>query len=113
VKRFTVRGTNEAFTCLHCGTQVAPLANGSVRNHCPACLWSRHVDENPGDRAADCGGALQPVRAESHPKKGWIIIHRCTECGMERRNKAALDDPHQPDAYDVLIDLTVHPAVSA
>jgi len=113
VKRFTVRGTNEAFTCLHCGTEVTPLANGSVRNHCPACLWSRHVDENPGDRAADCGGALQPVRAESHPKKGWIIIHRCTECGMERRNKAALDDPHQPDAYDVLIDLTVHPEVPA
>jgi hypothetical protein len=113
VKRFTVRGTNEAFTCVHCGTEVAPLSNGSVRNHCPACLWSLHVDENPGDRAAACQGELQPVYAASHPKKGWVIVHRCTRCGMERRNKAALDDPVQPDAYDALIELTVHPEVHA
>ncbi|MDR9390911.1 MAG: RNHCP domain-containing protein [Trueperaceae bacterium] len=107
MKRFTVRGTNQGFVCLHCGADVAPLAGGSVRNHCPACLWSLHVDVDPGDRASDCGGPLAPVGAESVGGKGWRIVHRCTVCGAERRNKAALDDPTQPDDYDALIRLTL------
>lgn len=109
MKRFTVRGTNVGFACARCGREVAPLANGSVRNHCPACLWSVHVDVNPGDRASDCGGPLEPVGAERHAKKGWVIVHRCTRCGAERRNRAALDDPGQPDDLDALIRLTLRP----
>lgn len=106
MKRFTVRDTNEGFLCVHCGAEVRPLGNGSVRNHCPVCLWSLHVDENPGDRASDCGGPLEPVGVDHHPKKGWVIVHRCHACGAERRNKAALDDPEQPDDYDVLVALS-------
>jgi DNA-directed RNA polymerase subunit RPC12/RpoP len=109
VKRFTVRGTNEGFRCRQCGAAVGPLANGSVRNHCPACLWSLHVDVDPGDRASDCGGPLEPVGAEHDAKKGWIVVHRCVRCGAERRNRAALDDPEQPDDYDALIRLTLAP----
>ncbi len=109
VKRFTVRGTNVGFVCVHCGCEVLPLANGSVRNHCPACLWSLHVDVDPGDRASDCGGDLEPVGAEHAPKKGWVIVSRCRTCGAERRNRAALDDPRQPDDLDRIIDLTVDP----
>lgn len=109
VKRFVVRGTNEGFTCAQCGGGVAPLANGSVRNHCPHCLWSRHVDVHPGDRASDCGGDLEPVAVEKDGKKGWLVVHRCTRCGARRRNRAALDDPHQPDDYALIVDLSARP----
>ncbi len=102
-RRFVKQGTNTAFVCQHCGLEVQPLQNGSVRNHCPGCLHSLHLDIFPGDRAADCGGLMVPVGVEQHPKKGWMILHRCALCGFEGRNKAALDDPQQPDSYDALL----------
>jgi hypothetical protein len=105
-RRFTVQGTNSAFVCQHCKTHVLPLENGSVRNHCPACLHSLHVDEFPGDRASLCGGLLEPVGVEHHAKKGWVILHQCQKCGALRRNKAALDDPHQPDDYEIIVTLS-------
>lgn len=105
-RRFTVQGTNNAFTCLNCGAQVRPLQNGSVRNHCPECLHSRHVDVFPGDRASDCCGVMEPVGVESSGKKGWVIVHRCRRCGFTGRNKAALDDPVQPDNWDALVKLS-------
>lgn len=104
-KRFTVQGTNNAFECEHCGATVHPLTNGSVRNHCPFCLHSKHVDVFPGDRASDCLGPMEPVRVEQHSKKGWMIVHRCLTCGFEGRNKAALDDA-QPDSWDRIIELS-------
>src|SRR5581483_786844 len=55
---FTRRKEN--FRCLHCGT---PVRGSGYTNHCPRCLWSRHVDVNPGDRAAECGAAMEPVGA--------------------------------------------------
>lgn len=88
-KRFTKN--DDGFTCLNCGYAVPPLGYTS-RNHCPKCLWSAHVDELPGDRASECGGALEPVSAVTDPKKGYIIIHKCKKCGAVRRNKAARDD---------------------
>ena len=109
MKRFTVRGTNEGFVCAHCGARVEPLTNGSVRNHCPACLWSLHVDVDPGDRASDCGGTLEPVAVEDGGRKGWVVVHRCTRCGAMRRNRSALDDPGQPDRYERIVDLSVRP----
>lgn len=105
-RRFTVQGTNNAFTCANCGAQVRPLENGSVRNHCPACLHSLHVDIQPGDRASDCHGVMVPVGVEQSGKKGWIIVYRCRKCGLTGRNKAALDDPEQPDSWDALVRLS-------
>ncbi|TSA83732.1 RNHCP domain-containing protein [Deinococcus detaillensis] len=102
-RRFTVSGTNTAFSCAHCGLSVLPLSNGSVRNHCPACLHSLHLDVFPGDRAANCGGLLEPMEVEQHPKKGWMIAYRCQKCGHTGRNKAALDDPNQPDDFEALL----------
>ena len=32
---------------------------------------------------------MEPVGAEPDPKKGYVIIHKCTVCGAVRRNKAA------------------------
>lgn len=109
MRRFVAIGTNQGFVCAHCGADVPPLANGSYRNHCPACLHSLHVDVNPGDRASDCGGLLVPVGAQQSGKKGWVIVHRCARCGAERRNKAALDDPAQPDDLEALAAVSSRP----
>jgi hypothetical protein len=106
VRRFTAQGTNQGFTCSYCGLEVPPLANGSYRNHCPRCLYSLHVDVFPGDRAAACGGLLEPVGVDYSGKKGWVIVHRCRSCGALRRNRAALDDAVMPDAYERLVDLS-------
>ncbi len=103
-KRFTKN--DGGFVCRHCGRTVEPLGYSS-RNHCPFCLWSLHLDVNPGDRASDCGGEMEPVKAEPDPKRGYILTHRCTKCGAERRNKTAHEAKHQPDDLKKIIALTV------
>lgn len=85
-KRFAKN--DQGFVCGHCGKEVDPLRKTS-RNHCPYCLWSRHLDENPGDRLSTCGGLMEPVGAYPDPRKGYVIVHRCTVCGKVGRNKAA------------------------
>lgn len=83
----------EPFTCEHCGASVEPLEHGTCRNHCPRCLWSKHVDETgPGDRASPCGGLMEPAALDHDGKKGWMIVHRCVKCGKQMPNKAAPDD---------------------
>lgn len=109
MRSFIARERNTGFACAHCGAEVPPLANGSYRNHCPHCLYSLHLDVNPGDRAADCGGLLEPVGVTHSGKKGWIILHRCQRCGAERRNKAALGDPQRPDSFERLLELSRRP----
>lgn len=104
VARRYIGSGNAAFTCLHCGLQVPPLRRG-YRNHCPRCLWSLHVDDAPGDRAAQCGGQMQPVAVDYDGKKGYVIIHRCLRCSIERRNHAARSDPH-PDDWEALVRLS-------
>jgi len=62
------------------------------RNHCPRCLWSRHVDESIGDRRSACNQLMEPI-ALSAPESGeWSIVHRCTGCGQLRGNRVAGDD---------------------
>ena len=80
---------NEDFTCGHCGRRVS--GNGYT-NHCPSCLWSRHVDVNPGDRASECGGLMRPVGCDI--KNGTIrLVHVCEVCGQRSLCKtAAIDD---------------------
>jgi len=94
---------NEGFLCEKCGLEVQPLRNGSCRNHCPRCLWSKHVDDIPGDRASQCGGMMRPVAVEQDARRGCMLVHRCTLCGFVRRNRAALDEPHQPDDFATLV----------
>ena len=88
-KRFTKN--DSGFVCEHCGKTVEPLGSTS-RNHCPYCLWSLHLDVNPGDRASECRGLLKPVKVEINPKRGFVVVHKCEKCGELRRNKAADDD---------------------
>lgn len=102
-------GGNDPFVCANCGLAVQPLVHGGQRNHCPRCLYSQHVDGPvPGDRAADCGGLMRPIAVERSSKKGWVITQKCARCGLIRRNKAATDDPVQPDDFEVLLRLAEH-----
>lgn len=83
----------ERFTCEHCSTEVEPLENGSYRNHCPHCLYSKHVDAGgPGDRESDCGGIMEPTGMDHRSGKGWVIVHKCTRCTKVIPNIAAPDD---------------------
>lgn len=102
-KRFTKN--DSGFICAHCGCEVKPLGYTS-RNHCPTCLASLHVDILPGDRANTCGGIMLPYRAEPDPKKGYVLLYRCTKCGGTGRNKAAHEAPVQPDNMNLIIALT-------
>ena len=80
--------TIEDFTCENCGHKV--VGNGYT-NHCPNCLYSKHVDINPGDRSSDCGGMMEPVDVEI--KKGvYVIVHQCKKCGFVRKNKTNPED---------------------
>ncbi len=83
----------ETFTCKVCGRLVVPAGAGSEhRNHCPNCLSSLHLDDQPGDRAADCGGIMEPVAVWVRRSGEWAIIHRCRRCGALHSNRIAADD---------------------
>ena len=99
MKQFTKR--DEEFVCENCGKKVSKLGYTS-RDHCPHCLYSKHVDNMPGDREAECRGLLKPIQVELDSKKGYVIIYKCEKCGAIRKNKAAVDDDK-----DLLIKLTV------
>jgi hypothetical protein len=78
---------------VHCGQPVVPETYGTAhRNHCPWCLWSRHLDDTPGDRAAACGGAMEPIAVWVRQGSEWAIIHRCRKCGELHSNRIAGDD---------------------
>lgn len=106
MRQFTYR--NDPFICSHCGYAVEP-SERSCRNHCPKCLHSVHVDIQPGDRLADCGGMMEPVRVEYHTKKGYQIVHRCQLCGFTSKNVIQQDVKIQPDDPDEILKLMSHP----
>lgn len=106
-KRFKV--VNEGFTCGHCGRQVPPTAQTTPRNHCPFCLWSAHVDINPGDRANPCRGLMRPIGIYTHTKKDYVILYLCERCGERSKSKAILEDDNAADNFDLLIELSGRP----
>ncbi|HEX5366535.1 MAG TPA: RNHCP domain-containing protein [Acidimicrobiales bacterium] len=72
----------ESFRCRHCRLDVAGDAPGTAhRNHCPPCLWSRHVD--------DARATGPPSRRAARP---WVLVHRCTGCRTVHLNRTAGDD---------------------
>jgi hypothetical protein len=78
----------ENFICEHCAESVE---GSGYTNHCPKCLWSKHVDVEPGDRLNDCKGMMFPLRIESDSGE-FVIVHKCERCGEEKRNKIAPND---------------------
>lgn len=67
------------------------------------------MDVNPGDRANACRGEMEPIGVLPDPRKGFIILHRCTKCGEIHRNRAAHEAETQPDNKKLLIALTSKP----
>jgi len=92
MKKFTRKIEN--FTCEICGFKVQGTG---YTNHCPQCLYSKHVDVNPGDRAQKCGGLMPPIGTEVEQGE-YILIHKCEKCGTQKRNKTS---PH--DNFDAII----------
>lgn len=95
------------FNCVHCANQVqsdSGLSGVQNRNHCPLCLWSRHVDLwQAGDRLCACKMPMQPIgltfkksRNRYGTSKGELmIIHQCQACQAFSINRIAADDDVQ------------------
>ena len=97
MKLFSMK--DEEFICLNCGSKVSKL-NYSARDHCNHCLYSVHVDVNPGDRANTCKGTLVPIGIEKF-KNTYKIIYKCNKCNELHKNIMAKDDN-----YDEIIRLS-------
>ncbi|MEM8873751.1 MAG: RNHCP domain-containing protein [Planctomycetota bacterium] len=83
----------DGFQCIHCRQFISNHASGTQhRNHCPWCLWSRHLDDKPGDRASPCRAPTEPIAITVRPDGEWAIVHRCTRCRDLKTNRIAGDD---------------------
>ncbi len=100
MKRFNM--IDESFTCENCGKTIEPLVY-SARDHCPYCLFSKHVDILPGDRANECQGLLEPIKIEKF-KNTYKIIYKCQKCHQTHKNIMANDDD-----MNIIIELSKNP----
>jgi hypothetical protein len=84
----------DTFRCRQCGLDISNHAPGTAhRNHCPNCLWSRHLDDDvPGDRDAECGSLMEPIAVTVRGDGEWVLVHRCTGCDVVHLNRTAGDD---------------------
>ena len=83
----------DAFICKVCGWPVVSAGAGSShRNHCPNCLSSIHLDNEPGDRRSECHGRMGPIGVWVRKNGEWAVIHRCRCCGKICSNRTAADD---------------------
>lgn len=97
MKKFIMR--DEEFTCENCHKNVNRL-NYTARDHCPYCLYSKHVDITPGDRLNECKGLLEPVSIEKF-KDTYKIVYKCKKCKQIHKNIMARDDD-----YNKIIELS-------
>jgi len=81
---------DESFICENCNSSVDTLKYSS-RDHCNHCLYSKHVDINPGDRLNNCKGLLAPIGIEKF-KDTYKIVYRCKKCNQIHKNIMAIDD---------------------
>ena len=101
----STRQSEQLFRCLHCGLDItcnSIISGVQNRNHCPCCLWSRHVDLRvAGDRLSPCRAAMQPVGLTTKQSQNkyardrdgeLMIIHQCTRCEKLAINRIAADD---------------------
>lgn len=98
MKRFNM--LNEEFVCENCGKNVHK-SSYTARDHCPYCLYSKHVDINPGDRLNTCHGLLEPIGIEKF-KDTYKIIYKCNKCKKLHKNIMLKDDD-----MDLIISLSI------
>jgi Zn finger protein HypA/HybF involved in hydrogenase expression len=89
---------DDEFICENCHQKVSKL-NYTSRDHCPYCLYSKHVDINPGDRENTCLGLLKPIDIEKY-KDTYKIIYKCKKCHQIHKNVMANDDN-----YDEILNI--------
>jgi hypothetical protein len=93
------------FACLRCGVIISgafEISGVRNRNHCPFCLWSRHLDwRAPGDRLSSCKSAMRPIglmlknrrnKYAATPSGELMVVHQCTSCTAVSINRIAADD---------------------
>lgn len=97
MKQFTMK--DETFICENCKKKVEKLYY-TARDHCPFCLYSKHVDILPGDRKNQCHSLLKPMSIEKF-KDSYKIIYRCLKCKQVHKNIMANDDN-----IDLIIELS-------
>lgn len=97
MKRFTMKDEN--FKCEYCHENVTTLKY-TARDHCPTCLYSKHVDILPGDRQNKCHGLLKPIGIEKY-RNTYKIIYQCEKCYQKHKNIMANDDN-----MDLIIELS-------
>lgn len=103
--KLQARNWNPDFRCLHCGCPVSAnsiLSAVGHRNHCPYCLWSRHLDLlAAGDRLSACKAPMRPLGLtfkrtnKKYSRLGsgeLMLVHLCTDCGRLSLNRIAADD---------------------
>ena len=105
MRRNHTHASEQGFICVQCRLYVscAPdVAGVQNRNHCPGCLWSRHLDwRSAGDRLSICQAAMRPIGLTT--KRGrnkyarerdgeLMLIHQCTACETVVINRIAADD---------------------
>ena len=98
---------DDGFLCKHCNMYVSSaafLSGVQNRNHCPYCLWSRHMDlYAAGDRLSACKSPMKPIgltTKATNKKYGTgrgelMLIHLCTDCESLSINRIAADDDTQ------------------
>ena len=91
---------DETFICENCNKFVNKLKY-TARDHCPYCLYSKHVDIYPGDRLNHCHGLLKPIDIEKY-RNTYKIIYKCCKCNQLHKNIIADDDN-----MDIIINLSV------
>lgn len=88
----------ENFICDNCKAKV--IGNGYT-NHCPNCLYSKHVDKDiPGDRLSPCNGLMEPIKIETI-HGDYLIVHKCKKCGKIMRNKVSSED-----SFEKIVDIS-------
>ena len=97
MKRFNMIDDN--FICENCKRNVNKLEY-SARDHCPYCLYSKHLDIMPGDRKNECKGLLKPIGIEKY-RDTYKIIYQCEKCKQIHKNIMANDDN-----MDLIIELS-------
>lgn len=104
---------NKGFICINCKkwVPVSKYDQTVNRNHCPHCLWSKHIDGDvAGDRMSSCSSGMIPIGLTSKtPRinkwgmsvKGEImLIHECTKCG-----KISINRTHSQDNVDEIMNV--------
>ncbi len=103
----TPRPCNDDFRCAHCGNYVSAMhtmCGVNNRNHCPYCLWSRHLDlYTAGDRLSACKSPMRPLGLTTKPGRNkyapgggeLMLVHMCVDCGRLSINRIAADDDAQ------------------